>query len=368
MNLPEPTVSTTRASLQASVDASVVSSPIASPTPRPPVLVSILNWNGLADTLVCLASLRSDGEAQFDTVVIDNGSTVDESVEIGRLFPRVECIRLADNKGFAGGQNHGMALAMERGYEAVLLLNNDCEMSSADVDALWHSLQADATLAAVSPLIYWLHDRQRPQMVGGWIDWAEHTARRPSLPGVAKPAGAPTLLNGTALLLRCASLEKIGLLDEGYFAYYEDNDLSARLAVHGMGAAYCPNSMAYHHQRPADQYSAFALYLSARNAWTFWRRHTPAEHRKSLFRHVLAQNLMEITLLKRAGETAKCHAVVAGFWDAQRHRTGVPPKAFRSPFLLRWAMVAAPYLLYQLVRSPGDLVRAKWGALAARVR
>ena len=335
-------------------------------TPRAPVLVSILNWNGLQDTLACLAQLSVRDSPAFNILVIDNGSTLDEAQEIRRRFPAVECIRLPENKGFAGGQNHGMREAMRRGHQAVLLLNNDCEMSTPDVEALWRTMQADETVAASSPLIYWLHDRQRPQMVGGWIDWKNHVACRPSLPGVAKPPGAPTLLNGTALLLRCAALATIGLLDEAYFAYYEDNDMSARLAAHGLGAVYCAASSAFHHQRPADQYSAFALYLSARNAWIFWRKHTPAEHRKSLFRHVLAQNLMEITLLKRAGETAKCHAVVAGFWDAQRHRTGVPPKAFRSPFLLRWAMVAAPYLLYQLVCSPVGLLRAKWGAWVRR--
>lgn len=332
----------------------------------PSVLISILNWNSLEDTKRCLAVLLEDDTLKFDIVLIDNGSAIDPTAELRRDFPTVECVRLQENRGFAGGQNFGMDLAIQRGYAAVLLLNNDCQMATAHIQQLWRTLEADDSVAAVSPLIYWLHDRQRPQMVGGWLDWEKHVAVRPSQPGIAKPQGMPTLLNGTALLLRCSALKVIGLLDESYFAYYEDNEFSVRLAKHGLGAAYCLTAEAFHQQRPAHQYSAFALYLSARNAWTFWRSHTPEKFRGSIYKDVLSQNLLEIAQLKKAGEIAKCHAVVAGFWDAQRHRTGVPPKHFYSPFLLRWLMCVAPYLTYQLLRDPVALVKHKWQGLISK--
>lgn len=326
---------------------------------KAPILISILNWNGLPDTLACLAALAAGERGLWDVVLIDNGSTTDPRAAVAAAFPSIEVILLPENKGFASGQNHGMRLAMARGYESVLLLNNDCEISADAIGAMLAQLRANPNVAALSPLLYSAEQRDKPQMVSAWLDWDQHRSERPSRPEVATPPGLPTMLPGTALLLRCAALEEIGLLDERYFAYYEDNDMSARIAAHGMLAQFCPSAIAWHSSRAAHEYSAMALYLSARNAWLFWRSHTPRGHRAGMFRHLLAQSLVEIAALKTAGAHAKCDAVVAGFWDAQWRRFGAPPAQLRSPWLLRRALCVAPYLAYELLTRPVQALRAR---------
>jgi GT2 family glycosyltransferase len=331
---------------------------------RAPLLISILNWNGLADTLACLAALEAQhldeaDELPWQVLVIDNGSRDDPRAELAARFPAVELLRLARNAGFAAGQNHGLRLALARGHEAVLMLNNDCEIDGAAIAAMLRQLRAEPGLAALSPLIYCLEAREKPQMVAAWLDWGRHCSVRPSTPTAPRPPGLPAMLPGTALMLRCEALAGIGLLDERYFAYYEDNELSARIAAHGMAAAYCQQARAWHASRPVRQYSELALYLSARNAWLFWREHTPAARRRGLFRHLLAQSLVEIASLRAAGEAAKCEAVVAGFWDAQWRRFGAPPARLRSPWWLRQLMCRAPFLLSQLLADPRAALRAR---------
>ena len=324
------------------------------------VLISILNWNGLADTLACLSSIAPRRGAAWDIVVIDNGSKDDPSAELKMRFPSIECIRWAENKGFTGGQNHGMQLAIDRGYEAVLLLNNDCEISADAINEMLAQLRSAASMAAVSPLIYCSVERNRPQMVAAWFDWAKHRSVRPSIPDAARPDAMPTMVPGTALMLSCKALKKIGLLDNRYFAYYEDNDISARIAKYGMTASYCQTASVWHSSRPVHLYSEIVHYLSARNAWLFWRKHTPPEFRRGMFRHLLAQSLYEIALLKKTGADSKCAAVVAGFWDAQRNRFGPPPKALSSPALLTWLMCIAPYFMYDLISDPVNAIKSRF--------
>jgi GT2 family glycosyltransferase len=329
-----------------------------------PLLISILNWNGIDDTLRCLAGLRPPADGAWDVLVIDNGSASDPGAAITARFPWVECLRLDKNAGFAAGQNHGLRLAMARGHEAVLMLNNDCEIDQQAIGALLRRLRADPPLAAVSPLIYCSGERARPQMVAAWLDWPRHRSVRPSDPDAARPPQLPVMVPGTALMLRCAALADIGLLDERYFAYYEDNDISARIAAAGWTAAYCREASAWHASRPARLYSEMALYLSARNARLFWSGHTPRSERRGLSRHLLAQSLAEIAVLKTSGDTARCRAVAAGFWDGLWRRWGAPPPRLICPAPVFWLMHGAPYLVQQLLADPVAALRSRLGRKA----
>src|SRR5262249_4020202 len=105
------------------------------PPPDPPriepanVTIVVLNWNRRDDTLVCLESLRQADLGGARVLVVDNGSR-DGSVEaIRAAFPEVDVLALPRNEGYAGGNDAGMRWALERGAEAVLLLNNDTRVA-----------------------------------------------------------------------------------------------------------------------------------------------------------------------------------------------------------------------------------------------
>ena len=331
---------------------------------RDRTLVSILNWNGTEDTLACLAALDRSTAPELHFVVLDNGSTVDPSARFASDCPGLEYIRLPQNLGFTGGHNHVMRMALDHGYGSVLLLNNDCKMGLSDIRSMRTTLHSDPMVAAVSPLIYRDDASRIPMMVAGWFDWAAHRTVRPNNPDAAQPPDAPSFLVGTALLLRCDTLRKIGLLDDRYFAYYEDNDISARLAKHGYQAVYCPQANCLHDYRSLHEYGAMALYLLTRNAWLFWSENTPPSARNGLRRHLTSSFLHDLALLKKNQAPAlKVHALCAGYWDAMRGRFGRPPTEFRSPRLMRYAASMAPYFLSQMLRDPAAALRVKFQAL-----
>lgn len=324
------------------------------------MLISILNWNGIDDTLRCLGGFAHHGSPRITIAVLDNGSQEDPCERLKARFPAVECHRSDHNLGFTGGHNHMIRLAMARGFDTVFILNNDCDISLESVLALQRAMDASPDLAALSCLIYRSGKDRRPLMVAGHIDWAKHRSVRPSDPDTPVPPGAPLLLVGTALLLRCKAIEAIGLLDDRYFAYYDDNDLSARLHAAGMKAAYCHESICLHDYKGPHEHSAMALYLSSRNQWLFWREHTPAAHRAGMTRHLIAESLDLIARLQHHGaNTDKIDAVVAGFWDGLRGHYGPPPDRRRAPWLLRKLAATAPYLLAQLLTEPGATIMAK---------
>lgn len=313
-------------------------------------LVSILNWNGTLDTLACLSDLDLPFASEFHFVVLDNGSSQDPTDQFLKLVPPIEYIRLPTNTGFTGGHNHVMKIALARGYGSVLLLNNDCKISIESLRRMREQLNSDPLIGAVSPLIYRDGASKIPMMVAGWINWANHRSVRPNSPDAVQPAGTPTLLLGTALLLRSDMLTKTGLLDDRYFAYYEDNDLSVRIHDHGFKSVYCVTATCLHDYRSLHQYSPMALYLLTRNAWLFWQQHTPAPFRKGLRRSLIAGALHDLALLqKNQVHDEKLDAVVDGLWDGLHAVSGPPVRAVKSPRWFRWATQARPYFMFRML-------------------
>ena len=88
------------------------------------VTVVIPNWNGRSLLPLCLSSLRQQSFRDFETLVVDNGSTDGSRELLARDFPEVRILSLGKNRGFSAAVNAGIR-ASEAGY--VALLNNDTE-------------------------------------------------------------------------------------------------------------------------------------------------------------------------------------------------------------------------------------------------
>src|SRR5262249_55435343 len=99
-----------------------------------------------------LGSLARQSEPAT-VVVVDNGSSDDSVALVRARHPDVALLVLGENRGFAGGVNHGIRHALERGAETVALFNND-----AVPDEHWHarlvaSLAADDRVGVVTSKI-----------------------------------------------------------------------------------------------------------------------------------------------------------------------------------------------------------------------
>jgi GT2 family glycosyltransferase len=249
------------------------------------VLVVILNFNGLADTLACLESLRLQTCRRFNILLIDNGSRADDLGLVARQFPHTEVIALPDNRGWAGGNNVGLRLALERGYGFVCLLNNDTVLALDAIDELLAAAAAVDQPCLLHPAIFFYDDPERPQL------W-------PEAPVLADPAALRLVAAhdvvemswayGACLLLHAAILDKVGLLDERFFLQLEEQDYYRRAAATGL-RSYCARRARILHKESVSfggRMTPSKIYYLTRNSLLLAEKHdaTVAGALRSLYR------------------------------------------------------------------------------------
>ena len=279
------------------------------------VTIILVNWNGWRDTIECLDSLLLLEYPDFRIVVCDNGSGDESLKEIknwadcnnvkyaeyqravaetdGSLVfdPLLTLIRNEENLGFAGGNNVGLRYATARGdADYCWLLNND---TVVEPDALTHMvtrLQQHPEFGICGSTILLYHDRQRIQALGGghyfrWIGLPWHYGRFTGWGKTINLQRAETWMNyveGASMLVSRQFLDKVGLLCEDYFIYFEEADWAIR-AEGRFKLAYAPLSIVYHKvggtvgtsSNPAKM-SYICDYFNIRNRLLFTRRFYPA--------------------------------------------------------------------------------------------
>ncbi len=219
----------------------------------PRVAIIVLTYNGLADTLACLASLeRLDyPRERYRVVVVDNASQDGTPAAVRAAFPEtfVFVIENGANLGFAAGNNVGLRYALAQGFDYALLLNNDTEAPPNLLSALVAAAESDPRAGAVGPIIYYHAAPTRVWSAGGWIDWEQGISR---MEGEVEDQGQFTatrevdFITGCAMLLRCAALERVGLLDERFFMYFEETEWCVRARRAGFRILFAPQAKLWH--------------------------------------------------------------------------------------------------------------------------
>ena len=136
------------------------------------VFIVLFNWNGIADTLGCLASLKKLDYASRQTVVVDNGSDDGSPARLKAEYPDVLLLEHRTNLGFTGGANAGIRYALDRGADYIWLLNNDTLVEPHSLSALLAAANSDEAITLVSPFIYNYPDTRSLQFRGVFADLA----------------------------------------------------------------------------------------------------------------------------------------------------------------------------------------------------
>ncbi|MEO8456427.1 MAG: glycosyltransferase family 2 protein [Chloroflexota bacterium] len=243
----------------------------------PTVTTVVLNWNGLADTRECLQSLRSTDYPANRIVLVDNGSREDEASVLASEFGDfLEVIRLPENEGFAGGMNAGIRRALELGTDYVLLLNNDTIVDPSFLRGLVDGVSDLKDLAAANPKAYFYGRPRTIYSTGGavslWRGVARQIGRGQIDTGQFDKRARREYADGMCLLIPTAAIRKVGLLDEEYFAYWEETDWCLRARDMGLRCYFIPNSRIWHKAERSQAPSAKFHYLYRRNALLFVRK------------------------------------------------------------------------------------------------
>jgi len=240
------------------------------------VAVIIVNWNGRTLLPECLDGLRQQSFREFETVVVDNGST-DGSVRfLEARYPWVRLIALSENAGFCKANNLAMAQAKT---PYVALLNNDAVANPDWLENLVAALERspEAGSAASKMVSYW-----NPTV----IDCAGAGYSKAGA-GVIRGRGRPASdfsreewvfgACAGAALYRTDMLREIGLFPEHFFLLYEDLDLSFRAQLRGWRCLFVPDAVVAHKMSSSIVHdSPTSVYYGHRNLEWVWVRNMPS--------------------------------------------------------------------------------------------
>lgn len=263
----------------------------------PHVAIVIVNWNGWRDTIACIQSCLSLEQTSATIIVCDNASS-DGSVENIRAwaegesspppadrFPvKIDSARLpkgvavldrasleagddaggaqllivptGGNFGFAGGNNVGLRWALAHGSDYAWLLNNDAMAAPDALSRLLARFKATPDLGICGSTLMEFFE---PQVVQAWAGAMNRYTYRGRHLGFREPLAklndivASHITNdgellypvGASLIVSREFLERVGLMDEGYFLYYEEADWVLR-GESDFRIMTAPDSLVYH--------------------------------------------------------------------------------------------------------------------------
>ena len=209
------------------------------------VSVVVPNWNGMDSLPACLDSLLAQTQP-CRIIVVENGSK-DGSLEFLQThYPQAELIIHKKNKGFAGGVNGGIQKSIEDGDDYVALFNNDAVADEDWLKNLVNDLKVN-TDTGIATCKFMSMDKKHLDSTGDlYTRWGLPYPRGRGEPvsDVYDDFVQVFAASGGASLYRVSMLEKIGLFDEDFFAYYEDVDLSFRAQLAGWKVRYVPEALA----------------------------------------------------------------------------------------------------------------------------
>ena len=282
---------------------------------EPRVSIIILNWNGWKDTIECLEFLYAIDYQNYDIVLVDNHSR-NESIEMlkrycqGQIkaeskyqlidvknkpirrfvyeedhyslkFNQLEYAKIASNKkitlflnkknyGFSKGNNIGIRFAQRNlKPDYLCLLNNDTIVDRSWLKELVKGITSEKRIGFCSSKLLFYNNEKIINSTGiiiirdgTAIDRGRNKIDENQFDNRTNIFGACA----AAAIYSTEALKDTGILDEDFFAYYEDVDLSWRLQLSGWKCKYVPTAVVYHkYSKSSGSSSLFKVYQGERN-------------------------------------------------------------------------------------------------------
>ena len=246
------------------------------------VSIITINYNGLEDTCALIETIPFN--ENMEVIVVDNASNNLEAETIAQRYPQIRVIKSGQNRGFAGGNNIGI-LAAQGKY--VFLINNDTFFKDFKVQTLIDRIESSPKIGIVCPKIRFAWN-DNPIQYAGYMPLSKVTVRNSAIGfgeddhGQYDTAHPTPYAHGAAMLIRRDAIEKVGLMPECYFLYYEELDWSMMFSRAGYQIWYEPKCTIYHKEsQSTGQNSPLRTYYLTRNRLLLVQRN-PLEFSKTL--------------------------------------------------------------------------------------
>jgi GT2 family glycosyltransferase len=230
------------------------------------VSIITVNYNGFKDTCELIDSIPFN--ENMEVIVVDNDSLQDEASLIATQYPHVKTIRSERNLGFAGGNNLGIKAAKGK---YIFLINNDTYFKEFNIQSLIDKLESSPNIGIVCPKIRFAWG-ENPIQFAGYTPLSKITVRNRAIgfgeedKGQYNTAHPTPYAHGAAMFIKREAIEKVGLMPECFFLYYEELDWSMMFTRAGYTIWYDPSCTVYHKEsQSTGQESPLRTYYMTRN-------------------------------------------------------------------------------------------------------
>ena len=189
----------------------------------------------------CIDSILTRTDESIELIFVDNGST-DGTPDYLDSVPNARVIRNSENRGFGPAVNQGLAICEGK---QIVLLNNDCVVSTGWLHQLLEALHDDDRNGIVGPVSNNVSGEQQIP-----VPYQDLT----SMDGFAwdrrmhRELISTDRLVGFCMLFRREVMDRIGMLDERFrIGCYEDDDFCRRASEAGYRVLIATNAFVHHY-------------------------------------------------------------------------------------------------------------------------
>ena len=258
---------------------------------------------------------------KMEVIVVDNASKNDEATEIENKYPHVRVIKSKINLGFAGGNNLGIKAAHGK---YIFFLNNDTILrpQTSDIKHLIDRLDSSPKIGVVCPKIRFAWGNH-PIQFTGYTPISRITVRNKAIGFGEEDKGQydsphPTpYAHGAAMLIKREIIEKVGLIPECFFLYYEELDWSMMMTRAGYEIWYEPACTIYHKESQATgQNSPLRTYYITRNRLLLVKRNWKGISKNISYCYLIGiVAIRDIIKNSFKGQFAHIRAIIKGIID-----------------------------------------------------
>lgn len=284
---------------------------------RVKVSIITVNYNGYDDTCALIESIPLNDKS-LEVIVVDNASRINEAEKISAKYPLVKTIRSDQNLGFAGGNNLGIK---EASGDYLFFINNDTYLKDFNISALIDRLNSSDEIGMVCPKIRFAWGNN-PIQFAGYTPLSRITLRNKAIgyneqdKGQYNEAHPTPYAHGAAMMAKRKAIEKVGVMPECYFLYYEELDWSMMFRRAGFQIWYEPACTVFHKEsRSTGVNSPLKAYYITRNRLLFISRNEKSNIRFASYIYIIAVvALRDIIKYLFKGQFRQINATIKGIF------------------------------------------------------
>jgi GT2 family glycosyltransferase len=332
------------------------------------VSIIILNWNGWKDTIECLESVYQINYANYNVVVVDNGSedkSIDmirkyatgkfdvksnffkfkmenkpikifeyKNIDIESLSPFSEEVNNIDpdrklflikndhNYGFSEGNNIGIKFSLQMlNPDYILLLNNDTIIDKNSLTELASFAYNNKKVGIVGPKVFYYDNPDQVAYIGHNVNICSGRISDPEIKYHSSPIKIDYVV-GCGLLIKTDVIKDIGMLDPNYFLYYEDVDLCLRAHNSGYGVFYVPSSKIWHKISLKENRSLNSYYYGNRNSFLLIKKNRKSFNIFLCYTRLIINKCILTLYLIIKGKPKESLVVIKGVYDGLKGNFG----------------------------------------------